>query len=49
MKTETIKFNWNDPKTVKQAERKKSRLENAGYTLQSERATLSGGVLIYSL
>jgi hypothetical protein len=40
IKKEHIRFNWTDMASVKKAERKKARLENAGYTLKG---TFSSG------
>jgi hypothetical protein len=36
LKTDWVKWNNNDPKSIKQAERKKARLENSGYNLRHQ-------------
>lgn len=44
-----IKTDWNDLKSIKQAERQKARLENAGYTLIAESIRFNQSTLTYEL
>jgi len=44
---EIIKIDWNDLKSIKVGERKKSHLENLGYSLVSTIAGLNLSKLIY--
>ena len=47
MAKKVIQVNTNDIKSIKNAERLKSRYENAGYTLVSETATISTATFVY--
>jgi hypothetical protein len=50
MKTlERVSIDWNDLKSISRGEKKKARLENAGYTLIHSGAGLFRAVLVYSL
>lgn len=44
---ETITVNWNDVKSIKAGERKKVRLENAGYTIVNTRAGITISTFTY--
>ena len=45
-KTKEIKINWNDMKSIQQAERQQSRLVNDGYNLVKTLGGLNTSVLI---
>lgn len=44
-----IRIFWNDIKSIKSAERKKSKLENLGYSLISNFGGMNETVMIYKL
>jgi len=48
-KTEYIRWNESDIKSIKRAERKKTKLENLGYSLIYSRASLFSGESCYKL
>jgi len=45
--TKTIRVDWNDLKSIKKAERTKTKLENAGYQLISHFGGMNETVMIY--
>lgn len=42
-----IRVNWNDLKSIKQAEQKKARLENSGFNLVSHFGGMNETAMIY--
>ena len=48
-KREVVKIDWNSEKSIKDAEREKSRLENQGYTLTETVGGVSTSELVYTL
>jgi hypothetical protein len=42
-----VKVDWNDLKSITKAERQKSKLENAGYTLVQTKGGLTTSTLVY--
>ena len=48
MDIETIKFNFDDLKSIKKAERKKARLENKGFNLIKDEKIGNFFILTYS-
>lgn len=44
---QVIKVDWNDPKSIREAERKKLKLENAGYSLVNTVGGLTTSTLLY--
>lgn len=49
MITKTITIDYNDIKSIKNAEKQKVRLENKGYTLTDSVASLNEAVMVYKL
>ena len=45
--TRTVSVNWEDVKSIRKAERQKSRLENQGYTLIRTIAGVTTSRLVY--
>jgi len=48
-KRETVSVNWNNEKSIQNAERKKARLENLGYSLINTQSNLDSAILTYEL
>ena len=48
-KVEYVTVDWNDIKSIEQAEAKKWKLENKGYTLIREESRLFSATLVYKL
>jgi len=49
MKTVEININWNNPDSIKIAEKTKVKLENKGYTLINHFGGMNTSVMIYGL
>ena len=47
MKREIVRVNWDDTKTIAKAERKKTRLENAGWRLEKTVAEGNSASMYY--
>jgi len=47
--TKVIKVDWNDERSIREAEKSKARLENMGYSLVNTRGGLSTSELVYVL
>ena len=47
MKREIVRVNWGDTKTITKAERKKTRLENAGWRLEKTVAEGNSASMYY--